>query len=159
MATEPAEDEALADALLVASRALVGVAARSMAPLEGEISLQQYRILVRISDRGPQRITDLARELDLNPSSISRLCDRVEAKRLVRRTPAPDSRREVRVSLTPAGAELVDAVARRRRADLLRIVAELPPRARGGVVRALERFTTAADGDAPDEAWKLGWGR
>lgn len=158
--SEDDDPRLLAEALIRASRALVGVAARSLAPLEGEVTLQQYRILVRLAERGPQRITDLATALRLNPSSISRMCDRVESKGLIVRAPAPDSRREVIVALTSDGVHLVREVVDRRRADIVMIMQAIPDSARQSTVRALQRFSDAADDSpsgAPGDAWLLGW--
>jgi DNA-binding MarR family transcriptional regulator len=45
----------------------------------------QYRALVVLAVRGPQRPTALAEALAVHPSTITRLCDRLVAKRLVRR--------------------------------------------------------------------------
>ncbi len=151
-----ADDDRLATELLRASRALVGVAARSLAPLDGEVTLQQYRILVLLADRGPQRITDLAGALHLNPSSISRMCDRVESKGLTSRSPAAESRREVTVALTPAGTDLLADVANRRLAELTRIVATVPEQSRATMTSAMAQFAAAA-ATAPDDAWLLGW--
>jgi len=59
----------LTDAVLTASRVLVGVAARSLADHENEVSLQQYRALVVLASRGAQRPVDLAEALGVDPSA------------------------------------------------------------------------------------------
>ena len=51
----PSHDE-LVDALLSASRVMVGLAARSVADLDSEVTLPQYRALVVLASRGPQRV-------------------------------------------------------------------------------------------------------
>ena len=65
------------DAVLRASRALVAVAARSIAQAGDSVTLPQYRALVALAARGPQRVTDLAEELGVHPSSATRMCDRL----------------------------------------------------------------------------------
>jgi DNA-binding MarR family transcriptional regulator len=86
MATKTlARDQELADAVLTASRVLVAVAARSLAAQEGEISLQQYRALVVLASHGQQRPVDLAHSLGVDPSTATRLCDRLVRKRLISR--------------------------------------------------------------------------
>ena len=74
----------LADAVLTASRVLVAVAARSLAEEEA-ISLPQYRALVVLASRGPQRPVDLAQALNVDPSTTTRMCDRLEGKKLITR--------------------------------------------------------------------------
>ncbi|MFG3441572.1 MarR family transcriptional regulator [Nonomuraea sp. NPDC047897] len=144
--TEPlAEDDPVVEAVLTASRALVAVAARSIAAAGGEVTLPQYRALVLIAARGPQRLMDLADALDVNQSTASRMCDRLVAKRLVRRSRLPSDRRTVRIALTTEGRALVDGVTRHRRGDLARILAELTSQQQEAVVAALSAFALAAD--------------
>jgi hypothetical protein len=49
----PADDE-LVDTVLAASRALVAVAARSLAAAGDEVTLPQYRALIVLAAAGPQ---------------------------------------------------------------------------------------------------------
>lgn len=148
----PTERDPVVDAVLLASRALVAVAARSIAAAGNEVTLPQYRMLVLIAARGPQRPADLAVALDVNPSTASRMCDRLVDKRLVRRNRLPSDRRVVRVALTADGRELVDAVTRHRRRDLARILGRLTAEQRAAVTSALAAFADAADETAVPEA-------
>ena len=50
-----------------------------------EVTLPQYRALVVLASRGPQRIVDLAGFLDVTASTATRMCDRLVRKGLVRR--------------------------------------------------------------------------
>src|SRR5919205_1104482 len=102
----PGQGEVL-DALLSATRALVGVAARSLAGLDVDVTLAQFRTLTVLASRGPQRAVDVAGELGVNPSTGTRMCDRLVRKGLIRRTRSTGDRRVVRLTLTPAGRDLV----------------------------------------------------
>jgi DNA-binding MarR family transcriptional regulator len=135
-ADEPARDE-LVDAVLGSSRALVAVAARSLANLAEDVTLAQYRFLIELASRGPQRLADLATALEVDRSTATRMCDRLVRKRLVARRRAREDRRTVRVSLTGAGAELVAEVSRRRRGEIATIVGRMAAADRDPVVRAL----------------------
>ncbi|MEV1001607.1 MarR family transcriptional regulator [Nonomuraea sp. NPDC050202] len=139
------EDDPVVEAVLTASRALVGVAARSIAAAGGDVTLPQYRALVLMAARGPQRLIDLADALDVNRSTATRMCDRLVAKRLVRRSRLPSDRRTVRIVLTGEGRALVDGVTQKRKADLARILAQLTQEQRVAVVAALSAFAEAAD--------------
>ncbi|MFB4275178.1 MULTISPECIES: MarR family transcriptional regulator [unclassified Nonomuraea] len=139
------EDDPVVEAVLTASRALVGVAARSIAAAGGDVTLPQYRALVLIAARGPQRLMDLAEALDVNRSTATRMCDRLVAKRLVRRSRLPSDRRTVRIALTGEGRALVDGVTQKRRTDLARILAQLTQEQQAAVVAALSAFSEAAD--------------
>jgi hypothetical protein len=96
------ERESVVDAVLTASRVLVAIAARSLADVGDEVTLTQYRSLVVLASRGPQSVAALADELGVTPSTVSRLCDRLVRKRLVRRREDRRDRRAVRLALTPA---------------------------------------------------------
>jgi DNA-binding MarR family transcriptional regulator len=151
----PTTDDAV-DAILAASRALVAVAARSLAGLPDGVTLPQYRALVVLASRGPQTVGALAEALDVAPSTATRLCDRLVAKRLIRRQPSPESRREVLVSLASRGRGIVDRVTVRRRRDIEEIVARLDVGDHTAVVDAFERFTEAA-GERREDAWAMAW--
>jgi DNA-binding MarR family transcriptional regulator len=155
-ASDRADDDSVTDALLVASRALVAVAARSLASVDDVVTLPQYRALVVLASRGSQTVGQLADALGVHPSTATRLCDRLVSKRLVRRERSADNRRETMVTLSPAGGRIVTRVTERRRRELARIVARIPEAVRRPAVAALNAFADAA-GEIPEQAWSLGW--
>jgi DNA-binding MarR family transcriptional regulator len=153
---EVVDRDELVDAVLGASRALVAVAARSLANLAEDVTLAQYRVLVELAARGPQRPGDLAASLAVDRSTATRMCERLVRKHLVSRRRASTDRRVVRISLTPAGRELVDEVTRRRRAEIAQILRRMPRADQRPVLIALRAFTDAA-GEVPEQDWSLGW--
>jgi DNA-binding MarR family transcriptional regulator len=152
---QEAADEAVVDAVLTASRTLVGVAERSLGAAAEETTLAQYRALVVLASRGSQRMVDLAAALGVTPSTAGRLCDRLLRKELIRRHRARADRREVQVSITPAGRAVVDDATARRRALLAEILARLTPAEQAAVAEALQTFAAAA-GEVPDSDWPGG---
>lgn len=136
------------DALLHASRALVAVAARSLAGVD-EVTLPQFRALVVLTRPAAVTVGDLAEALDVHPSTATRLCDRLERKRLVRRYPGMSTdRRETTVSLTARGRRLVGRVTDRRRRDLAAIATAMRPEDRTHAIIGLTSFADAA-GELP----------
>ena len=156
--TEHVADEAAVDAVLTASRTLVAVATRSLGDAAEDITIAQYRALVVLASRGPQRMADLAAALDVTPSTAGRMCDRLVRKGLIRRHRARADRRAVQVSITAAGRQVVDEATARRRALLAGILAKLPARQQSAVAAALRAFAAAA-GEIPDGEWPAGSGR
>ena len=152
---EHAVDDKTVDAVLTASRALVAVATRSLGAAAEDTTIAQYRALVVLASRGPQRMVDLAGALDVTPSTAGRMCDRLVRKGLVRRHRARADRRVVQVSITPAGRQVVDQATARRRVLLAAILAKLPARQQLAVAAALESFAAAA-GEIPDSEWPEG---
>ena len=133
----PAAEGSAVDAVLTASRTLVAVATRSLGAAAEETTIAQYRALVVLASRGPQRMVDLAGALDVTPSTAGRMCDRLLRKGLIRRHRARNDRREVLVSITPAGREVVDQATARRRALIAEILGRLTPDRTGRVAAAL----------------------
>jgi DNA-binding MarR family transcriptional regulator len=150
--TEQAADEAAVDAVLTASRTLIAVATQSLGAAAEDTTIAQYRALVVLASRGPQRMTDLAAALAVTPSTAGRMCDRLVRKGLIRRHRARSDRRAVQVSVTAAGREVVDQATARRRALIAGILGKLPARQQSAVASALAAFAAAA-GEIPDSQW------
>jgi DNA-binding MarR family transcriptional regulator len=151
--------DAVTTAVLTASRVLVAVAARSLAAVEDSVTLPQFRLMVVLAGREPLTLTALAEQLTVNPSTAMRMIDRLAAAGMITRSVNPAVRREHRVRLTDAGRQVVDDVTARRRAEIERIVARIPPARRAGLVDALRAFAAAGgepDAPAADLA-RLGW--
>ena len=73
-AREHPVDAAAVDAVLTASRLLIAVATRSPGAAAEETTIAQYRALVVLASRGPQRMIDLAGALGVAPSTAGRMC-------------------------------------------------------------------------------------
>jgi DNA-binding MarR family transcriptional regulator len=144
--------QAAVDAVLTASRSLVAVATRSLGAAAQETSIAQYRALVVLASRGPQRMAALAAALEVAPSTAGRMCDRLVRKGLIRRHRARADRRAVLVSVTPAGRQVVDQATTRRRALIEDILGKLPPARQQAIAAALREFADAV-GEVPDSLW------
>ncbi len=144
------------DAVLLASRALVAVAARSLADVGEEVTLAQYRTLVVLASQGPQSLAGLADAVGVTPATATRMCDRLVKKKLVVRKTELEDRRQVRVAMTVRGRKLVRSVSERRRREIRNILADIPRAEQDSLVLALRQFTSAA-GEVPDQDWSTGW--
>jgi DNA-binding MarR family transcriptional regulator len=147
-----AVDTTAVDAVLTASRSLIAVATRSLGSAAEETTIAQYRALVVLASRGPQRMVDLAAALGVAPSTAGRMCDRLVRKRLIRRHRARSDRRAVLVSVTAAGRQVVDQATARRRTLIAEILGKLPVGQQQAVAAALRAFADAA-GELPDSQW------
>lgn len=135
--------DVITDALLTASRLLVAISARSIALVDENITITQFRTLVILSSQGPMNLATLAGQLGVQPSATGRMVDRLVSAGLIDRLPHPTSRRELLATLTTRGREIVRRVTAERRAEIARIVEAMPPPERRGLVRALTAFTAA----------------
>jgi DNA-binding MarR family transcriptional regulator len=154
---QPSARRPVVEALIEASRALVGVAARSLAD-EHDVTLPQYRALVLIWTRERTTVSDLADALDVHRTTATRLVDRLVRKKLVRRVESSTDRRQTELHLAAAGRRLVERVTARRRTELARITSRMRPEDTAQVVQALTAFAAAADPEAEADAELLGWG-
>jgi DNA-binding MarR family transcriptional regulator len=142
--------DAAVDAVLLSSRALVAVSARSIAAAKG-VTLPQFRMLVVLSEASTN-LTALAGALDVAPSTAMRMVDRLEAAGLVERSVHPDNRRETHLALTTAGRRTVRTVTARRRRDLSAVLTQLSGKEQAALAAAMTAFTRAADTLWPGEA-------
>ncbi|MBX6356831.1 MAG: winged helix-turn-helix transcriptional regulator [Micromonosporaceae bacterium] len=144
------------DGLLAAGRMLVAQTARSLAQLDVNVTLPQFRALVVLAASGPRRVVDLAAELGVQPSTATRMCDRLVRKQLVSRHVRPDDRRAAWVVLTTTGRDLIAEIMRRRRDELAGLVAtvDIPdPQAFAAGLDAL----VVAGGELPEAQWWQRW--
>lgn len=144
------------EAALTASRALLGVIARSLAPVMDSVTLPQFRVLVVLSNFGPLRMGEVANRLGANQSSFSRFADRMVAGGLIARSASPDSRREVIISLTEEGSRVYAEVTQARRRELSRVLGTLPGPDLEAVRAGFELFARAAGEPSADETLILG---
>ncbi|GAA2475105.1 MarR family winged helix-turn-helix transcriptional regulator [Streptomyces longisporus] len=144
------EAEELTLAVMAASRLLVAISARALACSDDSLTLPQLRALVVLDTCGPVKLVALAATLGVNPSTALRMVERLESVGLTDRKSNPDNRREVILSLTPAGRDLVERVLAHRRTEIRTLVQQLPADARGGLVPALTALIEAADEMAVD---------
>lgn len=155
-AAHPGVDPETVQATLAASRALMGVMARSMASVLDQITLPQFRVLVLLSTSGALRTGALAERSGVHASTLTRTADRLVRGGWVRRLENPLSRREVLIELTDAGAALVREVTERRAAEIAEILSRLPVEGRTQVLAGLETFATAAGEPTPQDLLVLG---
>jgi DNA-binding MarR family transcriptional regulator len=142
--------DAVVDAVLLSSRALVAVSARSIAATKG-VTLPQFRMLVVLSEVSTN-LTALAGALDVVPSTAMRMVDRLETAGLVERSVHLDNRRETHLALTAAGRRTVRTVTARRRRDLAAVLTHLSADEQAALAAAMTAFARAADTLWPGEA-------
>ncbi|WP_405560859.1 MarR family winged helix-turn-helix transcriptional regulator [Streptomyces sp. NBC_01180] len=109
------------------------------------VSSSQLRVMY-VLDRGEGiNLRTLSEALGATPSSVSRLCDRLQAVGFVRRGSNPVSRREVELRLTTRGRSHLYTLRARREEVLLATVAKMEPGARGALLDGLAGFRKAVD--------------
>lgn len=129
---------------LHASRALLGIAVRSIADALQQVTLPQLGILAVLAKSGPTRMSDLATRVGALPSTFTRTIDRLVRGGWVVRDRSTQKRREILVELTEEGRQLVEHVFEDRRRQIALVLASLRTDEQRQVINALELFSTAA---------------
>jgi DNA-binding MarR family transcriptional regulator len=94
------------------------------------ITPRQHLLLLQIAgaDNGTSTVSELVESLALTQSAVTELVQRAEAAGLVGRAQSQEDGRDVHLSLTPLGAEKLDAIHAAlgpERAQLRRVIDEL----------------------------------
>ena len=109
---------------------------------ELELAPMQAKALHELEAEQPISMRELANRLGADPSNVTGLVDRLEARGLVERRPHPNDRRITGLALTPAGARLRQRLFARLY-SAPRSVAELPQRDQRCLRDALEHILSA----------------
>ncbi|GAA1435725.1 MarR family transcriptional regulator [Microlunatus lacustris] len=91
-------------ALAVASRSVISIYRPVLEPLR--LTHPQYLVMLALWQHAPLRVGELGRLLALEPATLSPLLKRLEAVGYVERRRDAADERALRLTLTPAGAEL-----------------------------------------------------
>ncbi|WP_416957123.1 MarR family winged helix-turn-helix transcriptional regulator [Nocardioides sp. T5] len=91
-------------ALAVASRTVISVYRPVLEPMG--LTHPQYLVMLALWGEEPLSVTELSRQLEVDPATLSRLLRRLEAADLVRRDRNPADERSLAVALTSRGRDL-----------------------------------------------------
>jgi DNA-binding MarR family transcriptional regulator len=75
---------------------------------EFDVTYEQWGVLLMILTQRGETAAVLAREMDCDTGSMTRMLDRLEAKELIVRTRSTDDRRRVQLELTASGKRLAE---------------------------------------------------
>ncbi|MET9225807.1 MarR family winged helix-turn-helix transcriptional regulator [Lentzea sp. NPDC003310] len=107
------------------------------------LSVSQLRVMFVLERSEGANLRTLGEALDAAPSSVSRLCDRLQAVGFLERGLSATSRREVELTLSERGRAYLRDLRDRRREHLRDVVAGLPPSARSTLVSGLRQLRDA----------------
>jgi DNA-binding MarR family transcriptional regulator len=101
-----------------------------------------FVMLMRIGETGSARLTELASQLWLDLSVVSRRVRQLEERGFVERTTDPEDARAARVTLSDSGREIAERITAARHASLRDIFAEWATSDKEQLGELLERFMT-----------------
>ncbi|MFE5581474.1 MarR family winged helix-turn-helix transcriptional regulator [Kitasatospora sp. NPDC056531] len=101
-----------------------------------------YPVLSGLARTGPRSAADLAGEIGLDRSGVTRRATRLEEAGLLRREPDPHDRRATLLALTEAGRWAVETTRQRLATYIEASLASWPPDEARAFARQLHRFVT-----------------
>jgi MarR family 2-MHQ and catechol resistance regulon transcriptional repressor len=129
--------------MMKAHRALERHAVRSIEA--AEMGLSDFGTLELLLHKGPQRVNEIGRRIDLTSGSITTAVDRMETRGLVRRRADALDRRASVVELTPKGKALIVEAFRQHKDAMDRAAEGLSPAERATLIRLLKKLGLSAD--------------
>ncbi len=105
-----------------------------------KITGPQLACLLAIQEEGPLSSGKLAQKIYLSPSTVVGIVDRLEEKQLVARQRDTKDRRQVYISITPAGERLIAAAPSLLQETLAHALVELPELEQVSITMALEKL-------------------
>lgn len=121
-----------------ASRAVEQNAAASVSGLG--LGLSDFAVLEALLHKGPQPVNVIGQRVLLTSGSITTAVDRLEKRKLVRRTGHPEDRRARIVELTDNGTRLIRCAFEQHAADMEATMAALTHAERAELLRLLKKL-------------------
>lgn len=106
------------------------------------ITIPQLACLTRVVEDGPLSLKSLAAAVDLSPSTLVGIVDRLERKGLLRRERSARDRRQVVITATESGVTLTAASPSPLHDRLARSLQQLPENEREVIAGSLERVVS-----------------
>jgi DNA-binding MarR family transcriptional regulator len=133
-------------ALTQVARAIIHLGIPRHALAEGEsIDKAGYWLLVRVSENGPVRLSDLADEVGLDLSTVSRQMGALVNSGLINKEPDPHDGRASFLSLSARGAVVLESVSEARRAALADALTEWSDAERTTLATGLFRLASGLE--------------
>ncbi|CAM3066617.1 MarR family transcriptional regulator [Mycobacterium intermedium] len=111
--------------------------------MEKKISLGALHALQSLERLGPSLVTELGEDLNLLPSTASRLSDRLAEAGWITRRVAPSNRRATLLELTASGRAILNELLTLRRKALKSVVAQMDDDDRAALLQGTRAFTAA----------------
>ncbi len=131
--------------LMKAHRALSRHAMRSIEP--SGLGFSDFAVLEVLLNKGPQKVNDIGRRVDLTSGSITTAVDRLEKRGLVVRGLDDEDRRSRIVRLTPVGRARIAEVFAEHAAALEVASKSLTKVERKSLIALLKKLGIGAEGD------------
>ncbi len=136
-------DEKFLRQLERATRGLLALNVSVLERMEKRIGLAPLRALRSLDRLGPCLVTELGADLDLLPSTASRLSDRLAEAGYITRRVSPTNRRATLLELTDAGRAVLDELIALRVQAFGEVTQRMAEADRAALIQGTSAFTAA----------------
>jgi DNA-binding MarR family transcriptional regulator len=119
---------------------------------DSSLSYDRARVLETLHCNGPQRMRDIADQVDLPARNLTAVADTLEAEHLVRRTPHPTDRRATLLEVTDAGRSAIESALGPRLLEIDALFDVLSTTEKARLLSGLKRLVDAMDEVAAEQA-------
>jgi DNA-binding MarR family transcriptional regulator len=109
-------------------------------PAHNDMTWAQKKILFLIESHGPQKMSDIARQINVTMSGATAVVDKMVRAALVTRESDPDDRRVIRIALSDAGRKMMAECASTQVRCLEQILGKLSDAKRAELLESFERI-------------------
>jgi DNA-binding MarR family transcriptional regulator len=109
-------------------------------PAHNDITWAQKKILFLIESQGPQKMSDIARQINVTMSGATAVVDKMVRASLVTRESDPEDRRVIRIALSPAGRSMMAECASTQARCLEQVLGKLDDAKRTELLESFERI-------------------
>jgi len=125
---------------LILRKAGRAVEQNAMSSVSGlHLGLTDFAVLELLLHKGPQPVNVIGKKILLTSGSITSAIDRLEARKLVHRTPHPEDRRARVVQVTACGKRIIKDAFRQHELDMEETMAVLTHHERRELTRLLKK--------------------
>jgi DNA-binding MarR family transcriptional regulator len=118
---------------------------------DSSLSYDRARVLETLHCNGPQRMRDIADQIDLPARNLTAVADTLEAEHLVRRTPHPTDRRATLLEVTDAGRSAIESALGPRLLEIDALFDVLSTTEKARLLSGLKRLVDAMDEVAAEQ--------
>ncbi len=115
-----------------------------------DITTPQLVTLIALFNDGPMSLKTLAQAVDLSPSTMVGIIDRLEAKHMVQRSRDAEDRRQIQISITTQGHAFVEQSPNPLQTRLANELGKLPELEQAAIALSLERLVQLFGADRID---------
>lgn len=108
--------------------------------MNSDVTAPQMFVLYFIHQKEKCKLTHIAEKMDVKPSAVTVMIDRLENAGYVNRSSDPADRRSILVELTPQGKQVLDKAVRQRNEILSTYLAKLEPQEQELITQLLEKM-------------------